>query len=182
MEKEADILINLLEEWKIEKPILFGHSDGGSIALIAAGKYPGKIKAIISEGAHIFVEDITLEGIKEATRLYDTTDLKTRLEKYHGDKTEQMFLAWTETWNSPAFRSWNIEHFIRSIECPSLIIQGEEDEYGTFCQVDGIVNNTKGKAEKIMLPNIKHTPHKEDPELLLTLSAKFIDQVLSDQF
>lgn len=180
MEKEADILIDLLDFWEIDKPILFGHSDGGSIALIAGGKYPNKIKGILTEGAHIFVEDETLVGIKQAIELYQTTDLKSKLEKYHGVKTEEMFWAWAKTWTTNEFRTWNIESFLSTIQCNSLIIQGEEDEYGTIEQVNRIVNQTKGKATKLILPKIKHSPHKENPEFILTKSTEFINQLTNE--
>lgn len=178
MEIEADILSQLLDQHHIENAILFGHSDGGTIALLAAAKYPSKIRAVITEGAHIFVEEVTLNGIREAVKLYQTTNLKQRLQKYHGEKTEDVFMAWTETWLSDAYRSWNIEHFLPEVICPSLIIQGEEDEYGTVGQVDGIVNKTSGAAQKYMLPTIKHSPHKEAPELVLKIATAFILEVV----
>ena len=129
LEAEAEVLNQLLEFWNIDQPILFGHSDGGSIALLTAAKYPSKIKAIITEGAHVFVEDVTIKGIKEAIHHYETTDLKTKLEKYHAKNTEAMFWAWAKTWTTEEFSSWNIEQFLFDIQCPSLIIQGEKDEY-----------------------------------------------------
>ncbi len=112
LETEADILIEVLKVCSIEKAILFGHSDGGSISLIAAAKYPSYIIGIITEGAHIFVEDITLNGIREAEKAWYTTNLKERLQKYHGDKTEALFWAWANTWLNDAFQSWNIENFL----------------------------------------------------------------------
>lgn len=176
VEYEADILGALLKHWKIERAILFGHSDGGSIALITAAKYPEKIVGIITEGAHIFVEELTVNGIKAAMLEYETTDLKTKLSKYHGDKTEAMFRAWTETWTRESFRSWNIEHFLSKIQCPALIIQGEKDEFGTLAQVDGIVSQMT-KARRLIVPEIGHTPHKEKPEIVLEETAKFIQDL-----
>lgn len=181
MELEADILAGLIETYHIGPAILFGHSDGASIALIAAAKYPGKVSAIITEGAHIFVEEETLEGIHAAINAYQATDLKTKLEKYHGDKTDAMFQAWAKTWTTDAYRSWNIERLMPLIHCPALIIQGEQDEYGTIKQVDGIVNQVSGTVEKRYLPNIKHTPHKEAPELILDMSAAFITALIANE-
>lgn len=175
MEQEADLLNNLLDFWKIDKAILFGHSDGGSISLIAAGKYPDKIQGVITEGAHIFVEDITLHGIKEAIKLYKTTDLKNKLEKYHGNKTDEMFWAWASTWITEEFREWNIEKFLPKIKCPSMIIQGQEDEYGTLKQVENIITQTNKLSNKLIIPNVKHTPHKEVPELILHKVRDFIN-------
>lgn len=177
LEKEADILNELLDYWEINDAILFGHSDGGSIALITAAKYPNKINGIITEGAHVFVEDITIKGIEEAIEAYKTTDLKSKLEKYHGDKTEDMFWAWTSTWTSDEFKSWNIESFLPAIKCPSLIIQGKEDEFGSLLQVEKIINQTKGESEQLIIEKVKHTPHKEVPELILEEVSKFINFV-----
>lgn len=175
MELEADILNDLLTHWGIENAILFGHSDGGSIALIMAGKYPDKIAGVITEGAHIFVEYITIAGIQQGINLYKVTNLKSKLEKYHGSKTEAMFWAWANTWTTNEFRLWNIEHFLPSIHCPSLIIQGEDDEYGTLKQVTSITSQTKGKSSSLIIPKVKHTPHKEVPEIILKEATQFIN-------
>ncbi len=105
LETEADFLVKILEKLNIEKTILFGHSDGGSIALITAAKFPKYVVGVITEGAHVFVEDITINGIKEAVVSFQTTKLKQILEKYHGDKTEDIFNAWVDTWLSYRFRN-----------------------------------------------------------------------------
>lgn len=178
LELEADILNELLDFWQINKAILFGHSDGGSVALLTAAKYPERILGVITEGAHVFVEDVTVKGIKEAMELYQTTDLKTKLEKYHGDKTEAMFWAWAATWTSKEFQDWNMERFLPLIQCETLIIQGEEDEYGTLKQVESICSQVSGKNSKLIVPHVKHTPHKENPKLILEKSAGFIKSLL----
>lgn len=177
LEVEADILKEILEVLHIKEAILFGHSDGGSIALIAAAKYPSPIIGIITEGAHIFVEELTLQGIQDAVKTYHGTNLKERLQKYHGEKTEAMFSAWTTTWLSDEFKFWNIENFLTHITCPVLVIQGENDEYGSGKQVDGIINQVSGNASKIIIPFVGHTPHKEAEELVLNNSADFISQL-----
>ncbi|HSD15217.1 MAG TPA: alpha/beta hydrolase [Flavobacterium sp.] len=179
LELEADMLNELLDFWKTDKAILFGHSDGGSIALLTAAKHPKKILGIITEGAHVLVEEVTVNGITEAIELYKTTDLKSKLEKYHGDKTEDMFWAWAGKWTTEEFKDWNIESFLSSITCPSLIIQGEDDEYGTLEQVEKINTQVSGHSSKFVIPNIKHTPHKEAPELVLNKSAEFIEKLLA---
>lgn len=174
LEEEAHILEDVLQKAGIQQAILFGHSDGGSIALVAAAEHPGRIKGIITEGAHVFVEEITLSGIKEAVEAYQSTPLPQKLAKYHGDKTEQVFHAWTDTWLAPEFRNWNIEKYLPRIQCPALIIQGDKDEYGTEAQVDSIVRQTKGEAEKWIIPGIGHSPHKEAPKEVMQRSAEFI--------
>lgn len=174
LEIEADRLMVLLEYFGLKKVILFGHSDGGSIALIAASKYPDQINAVVAEAAHIFVEDVTLDGIYKAKEAYRSTNLHQRLVKYHGDKVETLFRAWTETWIRNDYRDWNIEHFVSSILCPVLFVQGETDEYGSIQQVDKTVHQVQGKADKYILPNVGHTPHKEAPDLVLERVTSFI--------
>ncbi|WP_128331269.1 alpha/beta fold hydrolase [Apibacter sp. HY039] len=177
LEYEADILNHVLNFFKIDQAILFGHSDGGSLALITAGIYAKKIKAVIVEAAHIFVEDITLSGIYLIQEIYKNSNLAERLQKYHGNKAEMVFKSWTETWIRNDFRDWNIKHLLPSVSCPLLFIQGEEDEYGTLTQVDETVRNVNGKAEKYIIPNVGHTPHKEIPELVLKKSTTFINSL-----
>lgn len=178
MEREADMLDGLIEACGLDKVILFGHSDGGSIALIYAGKYPAKVLGVITEGAHIFVEDITIGGIKVAEEAYLTTNLPQRLRKYHGDKTEAMFYAWAHTWQAEAFRSWNIERFLPGIQCPVLVMQGDSDEYGTVKQVEGIVDGAGGRATPVMIAGVGHTPHKEAEAIVLQTATAFIIEKL----
>jgi len=175
---EADVLNDLLKAMDISNAILFGHSDGGSIALITAGKYPDRIKAVIVEAAHIFVEEITLKGIRVAKEAYQNTDLSKRLEKYHGNKTDTLFKAWTETWLSLDFSAWNIEYLLKGIHCPLLFIQGEQDEYGTLDQVKRTIALVSGKATSCIIPNVGHTPHKESPNETLSSAEKFIVDIL----
>ncbi|WP_300689067.1 alpha/beta hydrolase [Chryseobacterium sp.] len=174
MEMEADVLNDLLAELNINNAILFGHSDGGTIALITAAKYPERIAAVICEAGHIFVEEVTLKGVYDAWEAYKTTNLPERLQKYHGDKVEMLFKVWTETWTRDDYRSWNIEYLLKDITCPLLFIQGDADEYGTLDQVEKTITQVRGSAEKYIIPNIGHTPHKEASELVLEKSAEFI--------
>lgn len=133
------------------------------------------MSAVITEGAHIFVEDIALNGIREAVESYQRTDLKDKLQKYHGDKTEAVFRAWTDTWLGEVFQSWNIEHFLPQITCPVLVIQGAKDEFGSPAQVKGIVRGVSGEASGYMVPEVGHTPHKEAREAVLEAAASFIN-------
>lgn len=181
MELEADFLYKLMDKMEITKAILFGHSDGGTIALLTASKYPEKILGIITEGAHIFVEDITLAGIREAVISYEKTNLKSRLEKYHGEKTDSVFKAWSQTWLKESFSNWNIERFLHNITCPCLIIQGEHDEFGSLKQVEGIHNQVSGFSKKLVVSNAGHTPHKEAQEKTIAEVSDFIkNQILKN--
>lgn len=177
LDLEAEILNEILEKFEIENAILFGHSDGGSISLIAASNFPQRIKAVIVEAAHIFVEEITLNGIYEMEEVYKNTDLPQRLKKYHGDRTEMIFLAWTKTWTRSAYRTWNIEYLLPGISCPLLFIQGEDDEYGSILQVDRTIEQVSGQAEKFILPKVGHTPHKEAPDPVRDKTVAFIESL-----
>ena len=174
LEQEADILNQLIQYWNLEQVLLFGHSDGGSIALITAAKYPDRIKGLIIEAAHIFVEELTIKGIQDAIDLYQYSQLKVKLARYHGEKTDDLFWAWAATWTSPGFRSWNIEHYLPKIMCPTLIIQGEEDDYGTLQQVERIIHGCSGPTEKCVVPSVGHNPHKEAPDIILEASSQFL--------
>lgn len=177
MELEADILNELLTNLNIDNAILFGHSDGGTIALLMVSKYPERVKAVICEAGHIFVEELTLKGIYEAMEAYKNTNLPQRLAKYHGDKTDTIFNAWTKTWTRSDYRDWNIEHFLSDITCPLLFIQGEADEYGTLSQVEKTIRQVSGKAEKYIIENVGHTPHKEVPDKVLAKAIDYINQL-----
>ncbi|MEZ0483338.1 alpha/beta fold hydrolase [Fibrella aquatica] len=179
LEKEADVLNELIKQCGIKQAILFGHSDGGSIALLAAAKYPSCIVGVITEGAHIFVEGSTLAGIQTAVEAYRTTNLNERLQKYHGDKTDAVFRAWADTWLSDNFKLWNIEHFLPRIKCPVLVIQGEQDEYGSLEQVQGIVRQVSGQASQLIIPGSGHTPHKEAQDVVLAHATSFINHLLA---
>ena len=178
LETEADQLEQLLGYYAIDEAILFGHSDGGSIALLAAAKFAHRIRAVIAEAAHIFVEEVTLAGIRQAVTRFETSDLHPRLRKYHGEKTEMLFGLWANTWLSPAYRNWSIERFLPAIQCPVLIIQGEKDEYGTLRQVEGIARQIRGAATRFIVPDVGHTPHKEAPTETLLKTTQFILETL----
>ncbi|MBS1623015.1 MAG: alpha/beta hydrolase [Bacteroidetes bacterium] len=174
MELEADKLNDLLTSQGIDNAILFGHSDGGTIALLTASKYPARIKAVICEAAHIFVEEITLTSIRAAMETYQNTDLAQRLAKYHGDKVDTLFKAWTLTWTRSDYRDWNIEPLLPAITAPLLFIQGEADEYGSLDQVRVTTSQVSGPAQECILPCVGHTPHKEAAKDTLEAAKDFV--------
>lgn len=177
--REAEVLFELLDELSVQDVVLFGHSDGGSIALIAGALQPARVKVIVTEGAHVFVEEETLAGVRVAQHAFATTNLATRLARYHGSKVSAIASAWIDTWLSPMFRDWNIVGMLAGGTCPALIIQGENDEYGTPDQVEAIVQGWSGRARPLMLPNAAHTPHREAREETLDESARFIRDALA---
>lgn len=164
-----------LEDQGIEKPFLIGHSDGGTIALLFAARFPGRVSAVITEAAHVFVEDVTLEGIRKAVDLYGKTDLPKRLSAYHGANTEGVFHGWADTWLDPRFRDWNMVRELPDVRCPLLVIQGEGDEYGTAAQVKAIADKTSGPAQAWLVPDCGHIPHLQAKEAVLLRMASFIE-------
>lgn len=177
VEAEA-VLPQLLERLQIDAAILVGHSDGGSIALLAAAACPATIRGIVTEAAHVFVETLTRQGIREALSAYAARGLGKRLSRYHGEQTHGLFFAWADTWLSPSFRDWNIEDCLGRIQCPALIIQGTADPYGTRRQVDAIVAGIGPRAVPMMIPGGGHMPHRETPDLVRDAMVEFAAALL----
>ena len=165
-----EVLPALLEHLGIVQPWLFGHSDGGSIALLHAARF--EVAGIIVVAPHLFVEDVSITSIEQAREAYATTDLRTRLARYHADP-DSAFRGWNDVWLNPAFRSWNIEAELATIRCPVLAIQGEDDEYGTLAQIRGIQAKLP-KTRLLVIPKCGHSPHRDQPETLARESARFI--------
>jgi len=164
-------LPELLENLNIEHPILVGHSDGASIALIHAGTY--QVRGVAVMAPHVFIEDVCVKSIAEARRQFETTDLPQRLGKYHRDSWKTFYL-WADAWLDPAFLDWNIEEYLPRIKCPVLAIQGEDDEYGTMAQLDAIARQAGGPCELLKLPQCGHSPHKDQPERTLQAVVNFV--------
>ena len=170
--KEA--LPALLAALDIEHPFLVGHSDGASIALIYAGAFPERPAGVVAMAPHEFVEAETLAGIRAAREIWTTTDMPKKLGRYHRD-AERVFRDWNDTWLSPVFRDWNIEEYLPAIRCPVLALQGHEDEYATMRQIDVIAERVPG-AELVKLPACGHSPHRDQPEAVLSVLAAFIQR------
>jgi pimeloyl-ACP methyl ester carboxylesterase len=178
--QETEAMVYLpavLDHCGLSEAVLIGHSDGGSIALIAGATLGYRISGIITEAAHIFIEEITLAGIREAVSLFRDTDLGEKLARYHGENTEAAFFRWADTWLDPAFRGWNIEHFLHRIVCPLLVVQGADDEYATEAQVTGIASQVSGPVETLMVPRCMHIPHFQATKTVLRRMARFIDSL-----
>jgi len=173
MHREAlESLPELLRLLGIERPILIGHSDGASIALIYAGSgYP--LRGLVAMAPHVFVEDISIESIAAAKRTFETTDLPQRLARHHRDPGKT-FYGWNDVWLAPAFRNWNIESFLPAIKCPLLAIQGHDDEYGSMAQVDAIARRAGGSVEALKLGQCGHSPQKDQPEIVAEAIVVFV--------
>lgn len=176
MHREGEeMLPALLAALHVERPLLIGHSDGGSIALIFAGAYPDVPLGVAVMAPHEFVEDITLAGIRDARMAWQTTDLPKKLARYHHDQTERVFSDWNDTWLSPAFRDWNIEEYLPKIRCPVLAIQGEDDEYATMRQIDVIAEKLPG-TQLLKLPRCGHSPHRDQEPAVLEGLCAFVSR------
>ncbi len=173
--EELPVIIDSLISQERELYI-YGHSDGGSIALIYAAQYPEKVSGVITEAAHVIVEDITLAGIKPVVTLFEQGSLSSKLEVYHGDKTKEIFYAWSDTWHLKRFREWDITEGLKSIVNPVLAIQGVEDEYGTELQLDLIVEKCSGNTDKLFIKECGHAPHKQQQQIVLNAVTKFLKQ------
>ena len=171
------VLPALLDALAIERPILVGHSDGGSIALIHAGSAIRPVAAVVTMAAHVLVEDISVASIAAAKAAFETTDLRTKLARYHAD-VDSAFWGWNRIWLDPDFRAWNIEAYLPGIACPVLAIQGEDDEYGTMEQMRRIGAQVRD-VELVELEDCRHSPHKDQPEAVLDVITRFVDRVSS---
>ena len=164
MHDEALIVLpELLANLQVESPILFGHSDGASIALIHASRH--SVLGVIALAPHVFVEDLSLSGVAAAGAAYEAGDLRKRLGRHHAD-VDGAFRGWHDAWLSPDFREWNIESLLPDIHCPVLAIQGQRDEYGTRKQLDRIQQRTR-EVDLLLLPDCRHAPHRDQPEPIL---------------
>ncbi|MBI3527769.1 MAG: alpha/beta hydrolase [Betaproteobacteria bacterium] len=160
MHREAlDVLPELLDRLGVETPILVGHSDGASIALIHAGSGKRPVSGVVAMAPHVFVEDVTVQSIAEAKTIFQNTDLAERLGRYHDDAVST-FRGWNDIWLHPDFRRWNIEEVLAGIAVPVLLIQGEDDQYGTVAQIEAIARQVSGPVETLMLPDCAHSPHQ----------------------
>jgi pimeloyl-ACP methyl ester carboxylesterase len=153
--------------------VLVGHSDGGSIALLHAAERPPLLRGVVTMAAHVLVEGKTLAGIEEAWRLSLRGGFA-GLARHHGEGADTLFRAWAKTWLSPWFASWNIEYALPSITCPLLVIQGENDEYGSEEQVARIVTGSGGPARAALLPGCGHVPHRQRAAEVVALIVDFL--------
>lgn len=172
LHEEALRLPPLLAALGIMRPVLIGHSDGGSIALIYAATFPDSVPGIVVLAPHAFVEDKALAGIRRAGEAYAGSDWRQRLGRYHRD-VDRVFYAWHDTWLSPEFRAWDITACLSKIGCPVLAIQGEDDEYATMRQIDCLFDAAPA-VELCPLADCRHSPHRDQPQRVIAAIAGFV--------
>ena len=168
-------LPELLDQLGLDRPILVGHSDGGSIALIHAGGAACPVTGAVVMAPHVLVEDISVASINAAKVAYETTNLRQKLARYHAD-VDGAFGGWNRIWLAPEFRQWNIEEYLPRITCPVLAIQGEDDEYGTVEQLRRIGAQV-ANADLVALADCRHSPHKDQPDAVLDAITRFVDRI-----
>lgn len=180
MHDEAlEALPDVLDAFEVEDAILVGESDGASIALIYAGEIAARIRGVVVEAPHVFVEDISVKSIARAKLAYETTDLRERLSRYHADP-DRTFYGWNDIWLHPEFHSWNIQDSVRKIRLPVLAIQGLDDEYGTMEQIDAIASDSlHARVDTLALARCGHAPHRDRPDLTLPAIAALVKSLTS---
>ncbi len=171
-EEALDVLPELLDRLAIERPLLIGHSNGASISLIHAAAAQRPVAGLVLMAPHVMVEDICIESIARVRASYEQTDLKERLAKYH-DHVDDAFLGWADTWLMPEFRQWSIENMLDRITVPLLLIQGEDDEYGTLAQLDRIESRVRGPVTRLVLAQCGHSPHRDQDAAVTAAIATF---------
>jgi pimeloyl-ACP methyl ester carboxylesterase len=176
MHDEALVALpEILDRLGVERPLLVGHSDGGSIALIHAGAGIRPVAGVVTLAAHVLVEDLSIASIAAAKIAYETTGLRAKLARYHAD-VDSAFLGWNRIWLAPEFRDWSIEEYLPRIACPVLAIQGEDDEYGTMEQMRRIGAKLRD-VELLALQDCRHSAHRDQADAVLEAITRFVDRV-----
>jgi pimeloyl-ACP methyl ester carboxylesterase len=168
------VLPALLADLGLEVPILVGHSDGASIALIYAGDCPAGVRALVLESPHLFVEDCSIQSIAAIRSAYERTDLRSRMTQYHAD-VDRTFYGWNDIWLSPEFRGWNIESYVARIRVPILAVQGLDDEYGTPAQLESLARRAPVPVDRLLLARCGHAPHRDRQRLVEGAVAAWLE-------
>ena len=172
-----DELPRVLEAAAVEHPVLVGHSDGGTIALLYAAEH--STRGLIAESAHVHVEEAARQGIRRTVEAWAAGDLEGRLARYHGAKTRQVFWSWADTWLAPWFADWSISEVLPRVRCPALLLQGADDEYATPGHLDVIATSLGGPVTGVVVPECAHAPHLQSSEFVLDECARFVNQLLA---
>lgn len=174
------VLPRLLDAIGFRRGLLLGHSDGASIATIYAGSAQDhRVRGLILIAPHFFTEDMGIAEIARAKEAYETTDLRTRLARWHVD-VDNAFRGWNDAWLDPQFRAWDITTELAYIRVPILIVQGANDQYGTAKQIEVAERECYCPVEVAMMPDVAHSPHREAPDALLKITSEFANRLLRD--
>jgi pimeloyl-ACP methyl ester carboxylesterase len=179
MHDEAlDVLPEVINAAGIESHILIGHSDGASIALISAGAAATcDLAGAVSMAPHVFCEELSVQSIRAARTAFQDGDLRSRLAKYHFENVDCAFWGWNDVWLNPEFIHWNIEEFLPGITVPQLILQGENDQYGTAAQVEAIKKQSGGGVTVHMLADCGHSPYREQANQSVEAISTFVNSL-----
>ena len=179
MHDEArDVLPALLDKIGFTHGILLGHSDGASIAAIYAGTHQDhRVGGLVLIAPHFFTEHSGIASIAEAKTAYETTDLKQKLARWHKD-VDNAFYGWNGAWLDPDFRKWDITGQLAYIRVPMLIVQGEDDQYGTVKQIEVAEQECYCPVEVALLKGVKHSPQREAPEVALKTISDFVARIM----
>jgi pimeloyl-ACP methyl ester carboxylesterase/predicted GNAT family acetyltransferase len=173
-EEALEVLPDLLARLDLQEPILVGHSDGASIALIYAAHHA--VAGVVAIAPHVFVEEMCLAEIRQARQTYDTGDLREKLARHHRDP-DAAFFGWNDVWLDPAFPRWTITDELERVTCPLLLIQGQHDQYGTMAQLDTIERLAAGSVRRVHL-DCQHSPPTEMPDETAAAIAQFVDGLI----
>ncbi len=181
LHKEAlKVLPKVLSAARIRDHIIMGHSDGGSIGIIYAGSpHAAHLTGLITEAAHLYCEPVTTAFLKEARKAYLETDLKQKLERYHGTNTDTAFFGWNKTWLDPRFNFWNIEKYLKHITVPFLAVQGRQDPTATLAQLSSMATKAPNGCMEI-IEDCGHIPHLEKKQAVVTVMGEFISGIVGD--
>jgi pimeloyl-ACP methyl ester carboxylesterase len=174
MHREADAVVpRVLDAAGIDRAVLFGHSDGASIALLTAARWPARVVALVLEAPHLFVEPLSLASIAAIRERYAHGDLRRRLAAHH-DHVDEVFYGWNDVWLSPSFRPWSIEEAVGRVACPVLAVQGDDDEYGTAAQLHALERHVPAAVTTVLIQKCGHSPHRDQPAVVLDHVAAFL--------
>lgn len=179
MHQEAlETLPRFLKHIGVDRPILIGHSDGASIAMIHnGGGY--ELGGMVLMAPHVFVEDLTIQSIEQARVAFETTQLPKKLGRYHED-VESAFWGWNDIWLSPDFKNWNIQTYVERLSCESLLIQSDDDPYGTLAQIEAIERLSPAPTQRVILTECGHSPHVDQPGATIDAIVRFVEDSLCE--
>jgi pimeloyl-ACP methyl ester carboxylesterase len=179
-EEACGVLPRVLGAIGFQRGLLLGHSDGGSIAAIYAGSVQDhRVRGLVLIAPHFFTENMGLAEIVRAREAFTNGNFREKLSRWHAD-VDCAFRSWSEPWLDPQFRKWDITESLGYIRVPILIVQGEQDQYGTLKQLEAAQEACYCPVETAVLPGVRHVPQREAPELTLKIVTDFINRLLRD--